>query len=263
MSGGRSTQPFPCRIVEELDEDFEAFYRPTVIPSTLPNQLELEGAGVTKVPAPGPSASSFNLDDLDLPPPRSQVPTLSLEDPLAFDKNTGLPPARAESLSLSLDDLPKRPMGGSVPDHLASTLVDVEPPSHDDPPDSSAGRTSPQGDMRDRFALGDFSGALEIAVALLEEDPMNAEAASYADSCREKLFSMYAAKLGSMQDIPRVIVPPDQVRWLTLDHRAGFVLSCIDGYSSIEEILDVSGMSPLDALRVLHELLLQRIIAVA
>lgn len=92
---------------------------------------------------------------------------------------------------------------------------------------------------------------------------MNAEAASYAESCREKLFSMYAAKLGSMEEIPRVIVPPDQVRWLTLDHRAGFVLSCIDGYSSIEEILDVSGMSPLDALKVLHELLQQRIIAVA
>jgi hypothetical protein len=52
------------------------------------------------------------------------------------------------------------------------------------------------------------------------------------------------------------------VRWLSLDHRAGFVLSCVDGYSSIDEILDVSGMPPLDALRVLYELLQQRIIAV-
>ena len=255
-SSTRSRTPHPH--APDLDEDWEAFDRPTVIPSTLPNELELESAVMKKG-----AVDAFNLDDLDLPPPRSQIPTVNTEDPLAFDLATAMPPPRAESLSLALDDVPNRPIGGSVPDHLASTLVDVSAPEHDDGPTSRPERTSPQSDMRDRFALGDFSGALEVAVSLLEEDPMNAEAASYAESCREKLFSMYAAKLGSMEEIPRVIVPPDQVRWLTLDHRAGFVLSCIDGYSSIEEILDVSGMSPLDALKVLHELLQQRIIAVA
>ncbi|MCC6647204.1 MAG: hypothetical protein IT374_16730 [Polyangiaceae bacterium] len=255
-SSTRSRTPLPYAPVPD-EEDWEAFDRPTVIPSTLPNEDELDSAVLRKG-----AAAEFDLDDLELPPPRSQAPTITTEDPLAFDLHTAMPPARTESLSLSLDDMPKRPIGGSVPDHLASTLVDAAAPEHEAEPGSEPERTSPQAEMRDRFSLGDFSGALEVAVTLLEQDPMNAEAASYAESCREKLFAMYAAKLGSMQEIPRVIVPPDQVRWLTLDHRAGFVLSCIDGYSTIEEILDVSGMSPLDALRVLHELSQQRIIAV-
>ena len=59
-----------------------------------------------------------------------------------------------------------------------------------------------------------------------------------------------------------MVLPPEQVRWLSLDHRAGFILSCVDGYSSIEEILDVSGMPQIDALRILHELLVQKVISV-
>jgi len=134
------------------------------------------------------------------------------------------------------------------------------------PPQVARSRTAnpgtPEMDMRDRFALGDFSGALVVAESLLDGDPSNAEAARYAETCRERLRQMYAARLGALDKVPRVIVPPDQVRWLSLDHRAGFVLSCVDGYSNIEEILDVSGMPSLDALRVLYELLQQRIISV-
>ena len=48
---------------------------------------------------------------------------------------------------------------------------------------------------------------------------------------------------------------------LHLDHRAGFLLSCIDGMSSIDDILDVSGMRELDALRILFELVQENVIA--
>lgn len=117
-------------------------------------------------------------------------------------------------------------------------------------------------EVRDKLALGDFSGALKGAEAILEYDGHHTEARQLAETCRQRLRGMFEAKLGSMRRVPRLLLPPDQVRWLSLDHRAGFILSCIDGYSSIEEILDVSGMPSFDALRILHDLLQQKVIAV-
>ena len=117
-------------------------------------------------------------------------------------------------------------------------------------------------DMRDRLALGDYSGALVVAEGVLEGDSSHNEAARCAETCRERLYEMYAARLGSLDRVPHVAVPPEQVRWLSLDHRAGFVLSCVDGCSTLEEILDVAGMPVLDALRILYELHSQRIISI-
>jgi hypothetical protein len=60
--------------------------------------------------------------------------------------------------------------------------------------------------------------------------------------------------------VVRVVAPAGEIRWLSLDHRAGFVLSLADGQSTVEEIIDASGMPLVDALRVLCSLLEQRVI---
>jgi hypothetical protein len=117
------------------------------------------------------------------------------------------------------------------------------------------------GEMRDQFSLGDYTGALASAEAVLELDPKHAAAAECADNCRTVLRQMYTARIGPMDRVPIVTVARDQLRWLSIDHRAGFVLSHIDGVSSLEMILDVSGMPLLDALRILCELAQQRIIS--
>jgi hypothetical protein len=119
----------------------------------------------------------------------------------------------------------------------------------------------PMAEMRTRFSLGDYSGALEVAELLLAEDPADAEVVDCADKCRTVLEGMYAARLGSLEQVPAVIVQRTQLRWLSIDHRAGFVLSLIDGSSSLEMLLDVSGMPRLDAMRILVELIAQRIVA--
>lgn len=146
---------------------------------------------------------------------------------------------------------PRLPPSSSSPPRLSPSSA----------PAPSPGPPNPLREMRDKFALGDFSGALKIAEGLLEKDASHAEAGRYAENCRERLRGMYEAKLGSLRKTPRIALPPDQVRWLSLDHKAGFILSCVDGYSTIEEILDVSGMPTFDALRILCDLLQQRVIA--
>ena len=74
-----------------------------------------------------------------------------------------------------------------------------------------------------------------------------------AESCRGVLKQMYTARIGPLDRVPLVMVARDQLRWLSIDHRAGFVLSLVDGVSSLEMILDVSGMPELDALRILSD----------
>lgn len=116
-------------------------------------------------------------------------------------------------------------------------------------------------EMADRFALGDFSGALVVAELILGQRPSDPAAARYAQASREKLEQLYGSRLGSLQARPRVVVAEANIRWLGLDHRAGFILSRVDGHSTIEEIVDTSGMPRLEALRTLCDLIDLRAIA--
>ena len=49
--------------------------------------------------------------------------------------------------------------------------------------------------------------------------------------------------------------------WLNLDHRAGFVLSQIDGTMTIDDIYALSGLSRLDTAKILAELVEQGVIS--
>ena len=117
--------------------------------------------------------------------------------------------------------------------------------------------------MKDRYATGDFSGALVVAQGILENHPTHDEALRCQERCTEVLSQMYLARLGSLTQVVQVALSGDQIRWLSLDHRAGFLLSLVDGISSIEELLDISSMPRLEALRILYGLLDQRVIALS
>lgn len=127
----------------------------------------------------------------------------------------------------------------------------------------SSGRDAQIAEMKDRYAMGDFTGALIVAEGLLEADAGDLDAQRYAQSCRDVLTQMYSARLGALTQRVRVAVPGDQIRWLSLDHRAGFMLSLIDGSSTVEELLDISGMNRLDALRILYTLYDQRVVTLS
>ena len=153
-------------------------------------------------------------------------------------------------------------------------VADTRPPSlhpeaHLDAPDvdagdalslvDSRGRPSRPGidlttEMHDRYAFGDYTAALSAAELILGRDPTDAEAIAVCHASREKLASLFLARLGSLEAVPRPVEDVD-VRWLGLHHRGAFLLSRVDGVASVEQILDVSGMPRLEALRTLVELL--------
>ncbi|MGZ6140686.1 MAG: hypothetical protein ACXWLA_08415, partial [Myxococcaceae bacterium] len=113
---------------------------------------------------------------------------------------------------------------------------------------------------RELEKLDDHSGARELllqAQALFPELTGLAEALSRSES---KLQTIYESKIGRLNAVPRVRLKEDEVIWLNLDHRAGFMLAQIDGTLSFEDLFSVSGMSRLDTARILAQLLDQRVI---
>lgn len=116
--------------------------------------------------------------------------------------------------------------------------------------------------MKRCFTEGDFEGAHRWATEVLERQPGHPGAANYLETCSRVLEQRVIGRVGDLSRVPVVLMSDAQIRWLALDHRAGFLLSMIDGFTSMEELLDIAGMPRNDVLRTLGQLLDQGVIGV-
>jgi tetratricopeptide (TPR) repeat protein len=116
---------------------------------------------------------------------------------------------------------------------------------------------------QDLIGLEDYSGAMELILKALHLAPERADLRQLGERTEAKLLSMLETKLGGSRAIARVLLKQDEVVWLNLDHRAGFVLSQIDGSLTLDDLFAVSGMSRLDTARILVQLKEQGAIALA
>lgn len=128
-------------------------------------------------------------------------------------------------------------------------------------------RPPPPGDVvawmesaRELFALGDFSGSLEMIERILRVDSTHAEARAYLRQNESTLVAMYESKLGPLSARPRLAIHPEEVMWLNLDHRAGFLLAQIDGTVTYEDLFALSGLPHLDTARILASLVAEGVI---
>src|SRR6185503_14038516 len=78
---------------------------------------------------------------------------------------------------------------------------------------------------RDMFQLHDFVGAIDHLEKLVELVPNHAEGRALLAQCRSQLMRMLESKIGDLDRIPRLMISTEEVIWLNLNHRAGFVLS--------------------------------------
>jgi len=109
--------------------------------------------------------------------------------------------------------------------------------------------------MQELHELGDFSGSLSVAEKILELEPNHPLAQDYLARNRKTLTHLYESKLASVAARPRVVLRPDEILWLNIDHRAGFLLSQIDGKLTVEDLYALSGMSRMQTAKILAELL--------
>ena len=109
----------------------------------------------------------------------------------------------------------------------------------------------------------DFEGALDLYQRAASLDPARIELEGYVDLLRSRLVKSYRERIGDPARVPKLLVPPAQVTRFNLPADAGFVLSMIDGRTSFEELLSVTGMGPFEALRIFARLLDAGIVGVA
>jgi hypothetical protein len=115
-------------------------------------------------------------------------------------------------------------------------------------------------EMTERFALGDYSGALRAAQLMLGKIPDHALGQHYARESQAKLEEMYTSRLSAQGGIFRVAIPTADIAWLGLDPQVSGLLASIDGKTHYEALLAHCGMPRLWALRTLVELVDARVI---
>lgn len=114
-----------------------------------------------------------------------------------------------------------------------------------------------------RADLDDHTGVVALSKARLEVFPHDMRTRRLLKQSEDVLEHMYLAKIGGPKMQLRVLMSLDQLQWLSIDHRAGYLLSRIEGPTTVSDVLEISSMSRLDTLRLLHELLQQQVIGSA
>jgi len=93
-------------------------------------------------------------------------------------------------------------------------------------------------------------------------EPSDVSARNFADECRRMLENDHVSRLGSLDRVLVLSVSLNDLRTLPLDPQAAFVVSRVDGVSSIEMLLDVCAMPRLDALAALVRLVEEGVLRV-
>ncbi|HEX7481423.1 MAG TPA: hypothetical protein VF331_26710 [Polyangiales bacterium] len=208
-------------------------------------------------PLPQLGADEVVLDDIEanttaraggsLPPPLGQSEEHDAWTTDRLSRQSTVPPVRhadvdrLRKLSATEMEVPLKDTEGGALD-----LVDRSRPSQ---------QLDLVGEMEELYALDDLTGALRHAELILGRMPDHEQAQRCAANCRSRLIQLYTSKVGATDRVVSVALSESQLRWLGLDHRSGFLLSRVDGVSSVEELLDVCGMPRLEALKTLADLL--------
>ena len=188
------------------------------------------------------------LASFDGPPP---VPQLSPEATSAWDAQ--------ESPAVELSSPSPSAPGASTFD-----LVQPKSPAPSSPGSPAAASADAASLVRaanDRMALDDHTGALELIGKAQALAPTDSEVLALKARIEKKFLNILESKLGSLDAFPKVKLKDDDIIWLNLDHRAGFVLAQIDGGVTFEDLFAVSGMSRFDTARILVQLVEQGVIA--
>jgi len=105
------------------------------------------------------------------------------------------------------------------------------------------------------FRKGEAQESLEMLETLARENSRRLEIQGYLELVRSHLFGYYRDRVPDASRVLKVKITPEEIMRFNLPADAGFVLSMVDGSTSVNEILALSGMDPFEAVRVVNRLL--------
>lgn len=218
----------------------------------------LQSAPTTEISAS--SAKSELWSRLPISIPRWEDPFVRRDDP---SRSAGMRPGW--ELDIPWD-------GASMPSAAEEVSVDIDevievegqdtpPPLPPEAEESNRELSALLQRISDLISLGDPEGAMELISKAQQSGDDHSALDSLRDKAEQRLQELFESRIGSTSAIPSMLLNADQLVDLRLDHRAGFVLSQIDGRLSFEDLFALSGMSRLDTTRILAQLLDQKIIS--
>lgn len=101
---------------------------------------------------------------------------------------------------------------------------------------------------------GDWEGALDLLRSPGDASPTVLEYEATVEIVRSQLLRRYGERVGSLDGVP-VLKNDDDITGYNLPSDAGFVLSLIDGTTSLADLISLSGMDAFEALRIFGNLL--------
>ena len=125
-----------------------------------------------------------------------------------------------------------------------------------DPNEEPAGEAGEDG-RPDRLLLevvelsrcGQSEQALELLESLQQGRSDDLRLQAYMELIRAHVFESHLASLDGGKQVPVIRLGPDELMRFNLPANAGFVLSTIDGFTSVNDVVALSGM---DAFEVVH-----------
>jgi len=119
---------------------------------------------------------------------------------------------------------------------------------------------SAESTMDEGASVVEESSVVVEEASLSAEESAAIEAEIHAEEAPE--LAEHCAELIDTDALPKIVLTPKAIAELSLDHRAGFLLSLIDGVSTVHDILDMCGMPQMEALEILFRLAKSHVIAI-
>ena len=101
---------------------------------------------------------------------------------------------------------------------------------------------------------GDWAAAFEALSTYTLETPYDLDAQVRLELVRSHLHAEHRRRVGDGSGVPKVKMGPEDVLRFNLPANAGFVLSMIDGHTTVSDLVALTGMDPFDALDVFTRL---------
>jgi hypothetical protein len=110
-------------------------------------------------------------------------------------------------------------------------------------------------DAHEALRCEDLESALGLFLVAAQLDPDRFEIEGYVDLVRSRLLKRYRERIGDLQAVPRLLISGGEIMRFNLAPDGGFMLSLVDGSTSFEQLVSLSGMVAFEAFRNLSALL--------
>jgi hypothetical protein len=110
-------------------------------------------------------------------------------------------------------------------------------------------------EARELGARHEYESALDLLTRAAQSDLSNLELEASIELMRSRLLKQYRDCMGSLDAVPVLGRDPQEITQFNLPPDAGFLLSMVDGATTLTDLISLSGMDVFDVLRTMKGLI--------